>query len=68
MNKYKKLFYNSGLMLIGNIGSKLLVFLLLPFYTKYLTPELYGELNMITALMNFFTPILTLEIAEIDFS
>lgn len=63
MNKYKKLFYNSGLMLIGNIGSKLLVFLLLPFYTKYLTPELYGELNMITALMNFFTPILTLEIA-----
>lgn len=63
MNKYKKLIYNSGLMLIGNIGSKLLVFLLLPFYTKYLTPELYGELNMITALMNFFTPILTLEIA-----
>lgn len=63
MNKYKKLIYNSGLMLIGNIGSKLLVFLLLPFYTKYLTPKLYGELNMITALMNFFTPILTLEIA-----
>lgn len=62
MNKYKKLIYNSGLMFIGNISSKLLSFLLLPFYTKYLNPELYGELNMVTALISFFTPILTLEI------
>lgn len=62
MNKYKKLIYNSGLMFIGNISSKLLSFLLLPFYTKYLNPGLYGELNMMTALISFFTPVLTLEI------
>lgn len=63
MNKYKKLGYNTFFLFIGNIGSKLISFLLLPFYTKYLSPELYGELNMVTIFITFLSPILTLEIA-----
>lgn len=61
MNKYKKLMYNVFFILIGNIGSKLISFLLLPFYTKYLSPEFYGELNMVTMAISFLAPILTLQ-------
>lgn len=67
MNKYKKLGYNTLFILIGNIGSKLVSFLLLPFYTTYLSPELYGELNMITMIITFLTPLLTLQFATTVF-
>ncbi|MBU3842008.1 MAG: oligosaccharide flippase family protein [Candidatus Fusobacterium pullicola] len=67
MNKYKKLGYNTLFILIGNIGSKLVSFLLLPFYTAYLSPELYGELNMITMTITFLTPLLTLQFATTVF-
>ena len=67
MNKYKKLGYNTLFILIGNIGSKLVSFLLLPFYTAYLSPELYGELNMITMAITFLTPLLTLQFATTVF-
>lgn len=67
MNKYKKLGYNTLFILIGNIGSKLISFLLLPFYTAYLSPELYGELNMITITITFLTPLLTLQFATTVF-
>lgn len=67
MNKYKKLGYNTFFILIGNIGSKLVSFLLLPFYTTYLSPKLYGELNMITMTITFLTPLLTLQFATTVF-
>lgn len=63
MSQYKKLTYNTIFMLLGNIGTKLLSFILLPFYTKFLSPEIYGELNLIIALISFITPILTLELS-----
>lgn len=63
MNQYKKLTYNTIFMLFGNIGTKLLSFILLPFYTKFLNPKIYGELNLITTFISFITPILTLELS-----
>lgn len=63
MKQYKNLTYNTFFIFLGNMGTKLLGFILLPFYTKYLTPEIYGELNLITAFVNFMTPILTLELS-----
>ena len=63
MSQYKKLTYNTFFMLVGNIGTKMLGFILLPFYTKFLNPQIYGELNLITALISFVTPILTLELS-----
>lgn len=63
MNQYKKLASNTFFMLFGSIGTKLLSFILLPFYTKFLTPKIYGELNLIIAFISFITPILTLELS-----
>lgn len=42
MNKYKKLLSNSLIFTLGNLGSKLLVFILVPLYTYALTPKEYG--------------------------
>ena len=43
MNKYQTLAANTILMSAGTFGSKLLVFLMVRFYTGYLTPAEYGD-------------------------
>lgn len=67
MNKYKKLGINTIFLFLGNVGSKLITFLLLPFYTKYLTPELYGEVNMITMTIIFLSPLMTFQLSTAVF-
>ena len=57
MNRYKRLFSNTAIFAIGTVGSKLLVFLLMPLYTAWLTPEEFGAAEMITAVSNFIIPI-----------
>jgi len=46
MNKYNKLLYNSFIFAIGNFGSKLLVFLLIPVY---ISTEQLGTVDLITS-------------------
>ena len=41
-SKYKYLFKNVGLLTLSNFGGKILTFLLIPLYTKYLTTSEYG--------------------------
>lgn len=48
MGKYGRLCKNSLLIFAGNIGSKLISLLLLPFYTAWLTTADYGRTDMIT--------------------
>ena len=57
MNKYKKLATNTVILGIGTFGSKLLVFLLMPLYTAWLTTAEYGAAEMITGIANFIIPI-----------
>lgn len=64
MNKYKKLALNTGVFFIGNFGSKILSFLLVRFYTEYLTTEQYGTIDIITSTLGFIVPIITLCITE----
>ena len=40
-SKYKKLVKNSAVFFIGNLGSKVITFLIVPFYTYFLTTEEY---------------------------
>lgn len=42
MNKVRKFIKTSAIYLIGTVFSKALMFILLPIYTKYLSPEAYG--------------------------
>ena len=57
MNKYKKLASNTVILSIGTFGSKLLVFLLMPLYTAWLTTAEYGAAEMISGIANFLIPI-----------
>ena len=47
---------------MGNIGSKLISFLLLPYYTHKLTLAEYGRLDLITTSILFFELIVTLKL------
>lgn len=64
MNKNKKLIKNSAIFAIGNIGSKLIGFLLLPYYTYLLTSKQYGEIDLIMVTVDLIWPILSFNIME----
>lgn len=64
MNKYKRLGSNTVLVLIGNIGSKLIGFMMLPFYTKWLSTSDYGAFNLIVVYAGLLQGIVSLCISE----
>lgn len=51
-------------MSIGTFGSKLLVFLMVRFYTGYLTPAEYGTADLITQTANLLIPLVSLDITD----
>ena len=57
MNRYQKLASNTVILAIGTFGSKLLVFLLMPLYTAWLTTAEYGAADIVTSIANFLIPI-----------
>lgn len=65
--RYKKLAKNSGIMLIGNLSSKLISFLLLPIYTHYLSPEAYGESDVINVYSSIVLAVVTCCVADAMF-
>lgn len=64
MNKYKKLLSNTLLISLGTFGSKLLVFLMVRFYTGYLTPSDYSTADLISQTANLLFPIISLGITD----
>ena len=48
---------NTAALTVGRLGSKLLVFLLVRFYTYILTKEQYGTADLITSAANFLIPV-----------
>lgn len=64
MDKYGKLVSNTMLLSVGSFGSKLLVFLMVRFYTGYLTPADYGTADLITQTATLLIPLVTLGITE----
>ncbi|WP_024344736.1 lipopolysaccharide biosynthesis protein [Streptococcus equinus] len=64
MNKYKDLAKNTGIFAIANFSSKILVFLLVPLYTRTLTTSDYGFYDLSYSTIQLFLPILTLNISE----
>lgn len=67
MNKYKKLLSNSAVFAIGNLGSKMITFFMVPLYTRYLTTSEYGKSDLFSTLVSLLTPILTLSIIDAVF-
>ena len=64
MNKYKTLISNTALISFGTFGSKLLVFLMVRFYTGYLTTSQYGTSDLISQTANLLLPLISLGITD----
>ena len=64
LNKYKTLLSNTLLISMGTFGSKILVFLMVRFYTGYLTPSDYSTADLITQTANLLFPIISIGITE----
>ncbi|SHJ60388.1 lipopolysaccharide biosynthesis protein [Pseudobutyrivibrio xylanivorans] len=60
----KELFKTTGIFAIGNLGSKVLSFLIVPFYTYVLTISEYGRIDLIATLISFLLPLTTLLVHE----
>lgn len=67
MGRYSRLGKNTILVFVGNIGSKMITFLMLPFYTKWLSVSDYGITDMVTIYVSFLLGIITLSLAEAVF-
>ena len=57
MNRRNKLFLNMGILAFGTFGSKLVVFLLMPFYTAWLSTTQYSSAELITSTANLLIPL-----------
>lgn len=66
-NKYKRLAKNSFWTMIGNTGSKILSFLLLPLYTRWLGTAGFGESDLVTTYSSFLVCVMTLCISDAIF-
>lgn len=64
MNRYKKLLSNTGLIALGNFGSKLIVFFMVRFYTSCLTPAQYGTADLLMDAAKLLMPVLCVGITE----
>jgi O-antigen/teichoic acid export membrane protein len=64
MSREKNLFKNTIIFMIGNFASKFLVFLMLPFYTAFLSKEEYGYYDIIITTVMVFMPIISFQLLD----
>lgn len=62
MSKNKELVKNTTIVAVGRLSTQFLSFLLLPLFTKYLTSEDYGIVDLITTYVALLYPIITISL------
>lgn len=65
--KTKKLIKDILLFALGNIGSKIILFLLVPLYTTYMTTQEYGTSDLFFTIAELILPFVTLTIYDTVF-
>lgn len=60
----KELLKNTSILTISSFSSKILIFLLVPFYTSVLTTEEFGTYDLIISTIALLYPVLTLNIVD----
>lgn len=60
MSREEKLAKGTIIYFIGSFGSKILSFILLPVYAKYLTTEAYGDYDLINTVIQIVYPVITM--------
>lgn len=63
-NKYSKLVKNSAIFAAANFGSSVLRFIIVPFYTYYLTTSQYGMVDTLNTTVSLAMPIMILAVQE----
>lgn len=61
-NRKKDLIKNTGIIAIGTLLSKALSFFLLPIYTRYLSTDSYGIIDLIQTFCSLLLPVVSLEV------
>lgn len=61
MSKGGSLVKNTLIIAIGKISTQFLTFLLLPLYTAFLSPEDYGQLDLVIVYLGLLAPTLTVQ-------
>ncbi|SDH86884.1 Membrane protein involved in the export of O-antigen and teichoic acid [Planococcus glaciei] len=64
MNIYQKLVNNTLIFAVGNFGSKIITFLMLPIYTTYFTQTEFGTIDILITTISLLIPIMTVNIVE----
>lgn len=64
MQRDRYLAKNAALFALGNIGTKLISFFLVPLYTGVLSTAEYGVVDLVASICTVLVPILTLNIGE----
>ena len=62
--KYKNLIKDTLIFALGNIGSKMITFFLVPFYTNYLTKAEYGTADLVFTVSQMLIPFASLVIFD----
>ena len=63
MGRAKQLGKNTLLVFIGSFGAKIISFIMLPFYTRWLSVTDYGVVDMISIYQSLLTDFLTAAIS-----
>ncbi|MDW2799763.1 oligosaccharide flippase family protein [Clostridium boliviensis] len=63
-NRNKYLIKNTLIFTLGNLGSKLITFFLIPLYTNTLSTSQYGMIDLVATVSTVVAPILTINICE----
>ena len=58
----KQVFKNSAYYMIASLLPTAVGFLMLPIYTRYLTPDDYGVVALVLSLQSFLPLIMTLQV------
>lgn len=64
MQQYKRLAKNSIIFAVANFGSKILTFILVPYYTYVLTTSEYGMADTLISTLSLILPFITLYIQD----
>ncbi len=64
MNRLKYLLKNIGIMAIGQFGTKLIGFVMLPLYTSILSTREYGIYDLLSVTVSLLLPIVTVTVYE----
>lgn len=65
MSSYKKLASNSFLFFLANFGSKILSFVMVPYYTYALTTAEYGIVDVLVSTVSLLAPFVTFGMGDI---